>query len=54
VKFPGRRKKTEPYTELQSEDVGLTANDVMTDKQVQRFTNTIEVGRDDRSGEGTT
>ncbi len=44
---PGRRKKTE----LQSRDAGLTANDVTTDKQVQRFTNTIQPVADDRRGD---
>ena len=42
-----RRKKREPYKELQSEDAGLTANDVMTDKQVQAFTNTLDYVEDD-------
>ena len=37
-----RRKKREPYKVLQSEDAGLTENDVMTDKQVQLFTNTLD------------
>jgi len=41
------RRKTKPYKELQSGDAGLTANDVMTDKQVQKFTNTIQTIQDD-------
>ena len=36
------RKKREPYKELQSGDAGLTVNDVMTDKQVREFTNTVD------------
>lgn len=46
-KLPGRER--EPYKELQSEDAALIANDVMADKQVQRFTNTIEFARDETS-----
>ncbi len=46
--------KREPYKELQSGDAGLTANDVMTDKQVRRVTNTIEADRDYELGKVTT
>ncbi len=42
------RKKCEPYKELQSGDAALVANDVMTDKQVQEFTNKIEFVRDEK------
>ncbi|KKK96179.1 hypothetical protein LCGC14_2665300 [marine sediment metagenome] len=48
-----RRKKSQPHKELQSEDAGLTANDVMTDNQVQEFTNTIEADRDYKLGKVT-
>ena len=50
----GRRKKREPYKELQSEDAGLTANDVMTDKQVRAFTNAVEWDRGHKVGKVTT
>ena len=49
----GRRKKAELHKVLQSEDAGLTATDVTTDEQVQRFTNTIAADRDDKLGKVT-
>jgi len=51
VKLFRRRKRRKSYQELQSGDAGLTANDVMTDKQVRRFTNSIEWGKEDRQGD---
>ena len=45
MKLLGRHKRVEPYKELQSGDMGATANDVTTDKQVQRFTNTVDGGK---------
>lgn len=53
MRLPGRRKKRELYKELQSGDAALTANDVMADKQVRRFTNTIEIDRDYKLGKVT-
>ena len=46
-----RHKRQELYKELQPGDLGLTVNEVMTDEQVQKFTNTIEWGKDDRRGD---
>jgi hypothetical protein len=47
------REKREPHKELQSGDAGLTANDVMTDKRVREFTNTIEFDRDEKLGKAS-